>query len=70
MSEKRTCDTAKLSFEARCKSRLLLRLDSGETAALIVERGRLLRGGERVRTEDGREVEIIALEEALLEASS
>ena len=70
MSEKRTCDTVTLSFEARCKSRLLLRLDSGETAALIVERGRLLRGGERVRTEDGRDVQIVAMEEALLEASS
>ena len=70
MGEQRTCDTVKLSFEARCKSRLLLRLESGETAALILERGRLLRGGERVRTEDGREVEIIAEEEALLEAIS
>jgi urease accessory protein len=64
------CDTVKLTFEARCKSRLLLRLESGETAALIVERGRLLRGGDRVRTEDGREIEIIAVEEALLEAVS
>lgn len=64
------CDTVRLNFEARCKSRLLLRLDSGDTAALIVERGRLLRGGDRVRTEDGRAVEIIAVEEALLEASS
>jgi urease accessory protein len=64
------CETVKLNFEARCKSRLLLRLDSGETAALIVERGRLLRGGDRVRTEDGRVVQIIAVEEALLEASS
>jgi urease accessory protein len=59
---------AVLTFEARCKSRLLLRLDNGEQAALIVERGRLLRDGERVRIEDGREVEIVAAEESLLEA--
>ena len=60
--------TVQLTFEARSKSRLLLRLDGGEHAALIVERGRLLRGGDRVRTADGREVQIIAAEESLLEA--
>lgn len=65
-----TRDTVHLTFEARSKSRLLLTLDSGERAALVVERGRVLQGGERVRTEDGREIEIIAAEEALLEASS
>jgi urease accessory protein len=61
---------AHLTFEARSKSRLLVRLDNGEQAALVVERGRLLRGGERVRLEDGRTVEIVAAEESLLEAHS
>jgi urease accessory protein len=63
-------DTVRLSFDARSKSRLLLKLDSGEEAALVVERGRLLRGGDQVRTQDGREVEIIAADESLLEATS
>jgi urease accessory protein len=62
--------TVRLNFDARSKSRLLLKLDDGEQAALVVERGRLLRGGDRVRTLDGREVQIIAAEESLLEASS
>jgi urease accessory protein len=62
--------TVRLNFDARSKSRLLLKLDNGEQAALVVERGRLLRGGDRVRTLDGREVQIIAAEESLLEASS
>jgi urease accessory protein len=61
---------AQLPFEARCKSRLLLKLDNGEMVALVVERGRLLRNGERVRIEDGREVEIIAADESLLEGVS
>ncbi len=65
-----SCDRARLTFEVRSKSRLLLTLESGERAALVLERGRVLKGGERVRCEDGREVEIIAAEEALLEASS
>jgi urease accessory protein len=63
-------DTVRLSFEARSKSRLLVRLDSGEQVALMVERGRLLRGGDRVRAEDGRQLEIVAEDEPLLEASS
>jgi urease accessory protein len=61
---------AVLTFDARCKSRLLLTLDNGEQAALIVERGRTLRHGERVKIEDGREVEIVSAEESLLEAVS
>jgi urease accessory protein len=56
-----------LTFEARSKSRLLVRLDNGERAALIVERGRVLRGGDWVRLEDGRMIEIVAADEALLE---
>ena len=63
-------DTVHLTFDARSKSRLLLTLDSGERAALLLERGRVLKGGDVVRSEDGREIEIIAAEEALLEASS
>ena len=61
---------AHLTFDARTKSRLLLRLDNGEQAALVVERGRLLRGGEQVQLQDGRYVEIVAVEEPLLEAIS
>jgi urease accessory protein len=61
---------ARLTFDERTKSRLLLRLDNGEQVALIVERGRLLRGGEQVQLVDGRYVEIVALDEPLLEAIS
>jgi urease accessory protein len=61
---------AHLDFESRSKSRLLLRLDNGEQGALVVERGRLLRGGERVTLQDGRTVEIVAAEESLLQALS
>ncbi len=69
-TETETLDTVRLTFEARCKSRLLLRLDSGATAALIIARGRVLRGGDLVRTEDGQHVRIVAAEEALLEAAT
>lgn len=59
-----------LDYAARSKSRLLLRLDTGEQAALVVERGRLLRGGETVTLQDGRAVEIVAADEPLLQAVS
>lgn len=59
-----------LPFEARCRSRLLLRLEDGEQAVLMGERGRALRGGDRVRLADGREVEIVAADEPLLDAVS
>jgi len=62
--------TVRLTFEARSKSRLLLTLDDGERAALVLERGRVLHGGDRVVTQEGREVEVIAAEESLLEACS
>lgn len=61
---------ASLDFESRSKSRLLLRLDDGEQAALVVERGRLLRGGDTATLQDGRVVEIVAAEERLFEAVS
>jgi urease accessory protein len=61
---------ALLDFQSRSKSRLLLRLENGEQAALVVERGRLLRGGETVTLEDGRPVLIVAADEPLLQAVS
>jgi urease accessory protein len=63
-------EVVRLSFEARCKSRLLLRLDNGEQAALVIARGRVLRTGDRVTLEGGREIEIRADDEPLLEAAS
>jgi urease accessory protein len=54
----------------RQKSRLRAKLENGEEIALILPRGRVLRGGERVRTTDGREVEIVAAPEKLLHIES
>lgn len=54
-----------LPYELRTRSRLRTRLSSGEEAALLVERGRVLRGGERLLAEDGRVVEVVAQAEAV-----
>ncbi len=59
-----------LPFEARCKSRLRTRLAGGEECGLFLERGTVLRGGDRLAANDGRVVEVIAAAEALCEAVS
>jgi urease accessory protein len=59
-------DRLVLTFEQRQKSRLRVRAESGEEVALILERGRLRRGGERVAAADGRVFEIVSAPEKLL----
>jgi len=59
-----------LPFEARCKSRLRTQLAGGEECGLFLERGTVLRGGDRLTANDGRIVEVVAAPEALCEAVS
>jgi urease accessory protein len=59
-----------LSFDLRCKSRLRTRLESGEEAGLFLERGAVLRPGDRLLGNDGRVVEVVAAEEPIMEARS
>ena len=59
-----------LPFDARCKSRLRTRLASGEEVGLYLERGGVLRGGDRLLANDGRIVEVVAADEALMQARS
>lgn len=63
-------ETLLLPFESRCKSRLRTRLASGEEVGLFLERGRLLRGGDRLLGKDGRIIEVVAAAETLMEAQS
>ena len=57
-----------LPFDLRQKSRLLTRLADGEEVGLMLERGTVLRGGDRLRADDGRVVAVVAAAEALMEA--
>ena len=59
-----------LMFEQRQKSRLRAKAESGEEVALILPRGKVLRGGDRVQATDGREVEIVAAPEQLAHIES
>ncbi len=57
-----------LSFDLRCKCRLLARLESGEQVGLFLERGAILRPGDKLLGGDGRIVEVVAASEAVIEA--
>jgi len=59
-----------LTFELRCRCRLRTRSAAGEDVGLFVERGSVLRDGDKLRAQDGRIVEIVAAPEYLTAAHS
>ena len=55
-----------LPFEQRQKTRFRAKLASGEAVAVLLPRGEVLRGGDRVTASDGRVIAIVAEPESLL----
>jgi urease accessory protein len=62
-------DRLVLPFDLRQKSRQLVRLESGEEAALQLERGTILRGGDCLQGDDGRVIKVLAAPEPVLLAA-
>jgi urease accessory protein len=58
-----------LPFELRQKSRLRTRLASGEEMGLFLERGTILRGGDYLKSNDGRIILVVAAEESVLKVT-
>jgi urease accessory protein len=56
----------KLPFDLRQKSRLRTQLTSGEDAWLLLPRGDILRGGDKLQGKDGRVIEVAAADEDVL----
>ena len=56
----------KLPFDLRQKSRLRTKLVNGEDAWLLLPRGDILRGGDKLLANDGRIIEVIAESENVL----
>lgn len=59
-----------LPFQLRNKSRLRTALENGEEVGLILERGSVLRGGDRLLADDGRVVEVVAEPESVSTVSA
>ncbi len=69
-TNKPATEKLELPFDTRCKSRLRTQLVSGEECGLFLERGSVLRGGDKLAANDGRIVEVVAAAEALMEGVS
>ena len=59
-------DRLSLAFERRQRSRQRALLDSGEEIGMVMPRGEILRGGDRVLASDGRVFEVVSAAERLL----
>lgn len=54
-----------LPYEQRCRSRFRTRLADGAEVGVLLARGQILRGGDRLLAEDGRVVEVTAAPESV-----
>jgi urease accessory protein len=61
-------DRLHLPFDLRQKSRLRAKLESGEDIAIALPRGQVLRGGDLLRADDGRVIEVVAESERVMNA--
>ena len=59
-----------LPFELRQKSRLKAKLDSGEEVGIMLPRGRVLRGGDCLKAENGLVIELKAASETVSTATA
>jgi urease accessory protein len=57
----------RLPFELRQRSRLSATLASGEPVSIRLPRGTMLRGGDLLRAQDGRVIEVVAEPESVLQ---
>jgi urease accessory protein len=55
--------TLTLPYDARCRSRQRVTLDDGREAGLFLERGRILRDGDRLQADSGLVVAVVAAAE-------
>jgi len=59
-----------LPFDLRQKSRLRVTLKSGVEAALMLDRGTILRGGDLLKAEDGKIIQIVAAEQPVTDVKA
>jgi len=63
-------DVVALSFDLRQKSRIRVTLDSGVDAAIYMQRGTILRGGDFLQADSGEIIEVIAADQAVMKVTA
>lgn len=63
-------DEVALSFDLRQKSRLRVTLLSGKEAALFMQRGTILRGGDLLQADNGAIIAVIAANQAVMKVTA
>jgi urease accessory protein len=69
-SQKQVDDYIELPFDRRQKSRLSVKTKSGLDAALFLERGQILRGGDCLQSENGLVIQVIAAQEPVYDVTA
>lgn len=63
-------DQLVLPFDLRQKSRLRVKLLSGQEAALLLERGTILRGGDLLQADNGDLIAVVAAHQAVIDVTA
>ena len=63
-------DEVALDFDHRQKSRLRVKLKSGQEAAIFMPRGTILRGGDYLISEDGKLIKVIAADQDVMRVTA
>ena len=63
-------DVVSLSFDLRQKSRIRVTLQSGKEAALYMQRGTILRGGDFLQADSGEIIEVIAADQSVMKVTT
>lgn len=69
-SDTEIADVVSLSFDLRQKSRIRVILQSGVEAALYMQRGTILRGGDFLQADSGEIIEVIAADQAMMKVTA
>ena len=63
-------DVVSLNFDLRQKSRIRVTLQSGTEAALYMQRGTILRGGDYLQADSGEVIQVIAADQSVMRVTA
>ena len=69
-TDMKIADKVAMSFDLRQKSRVRVTLQSGQEAALFMQRGTILRGGDLLQADNGAIIAVIAADQAVMKVTA